>query len=83
MRDTKNRRQEAGQINFELAQELAADGNRGLTNMVMQELSTNPLEASPNEYEAIIAEVQSFLTKQLSNDEWLEDCVEREEQAYQ
>ena len=35
------------------------------------------------DYEAIMAEVQGYLAKQLSNDEWLEETIEREEAAYQ
>ena len=57
LRDTKQRRQAAGQINFELAQGLAADGNRGLTNLVEQELRECQMQEPAADYEAIMAEV--------------------------
>ena len=37
----------------------------------------------PEEYETILREIGTFIYNELSDDEWLGETIEREEQAYQ
>merc|ERR1712139_5976 len=91
-RDTKKRRMEAAAVNNEIAERLTRDGNRGLNDILMEEmqvLQTNNNQAqaqmpitqpSPDEYEAILREIGTYIFHELSDDEWLGELVEREEQ---
>lgn len=40
-------------------------------------------EPSEEDMDSILREVESFLAQQLTDDEWLEECMDREERAYQ
>lgn len=94
-RDTKKRRQEAAAVNNEIAEGLARDGNRGLNDILMEEMQVLQArdqseqaqwqgfnQPSSEDYETILREVGSHIYKELSDDEWLGELIEREELAY-